>query len=404
MAGFFGSGLLGAAFGPQEGDQWMNPDRQIAMRGIGQALSALGAGQPVDTSAAYAALQERKDNSAFRKQIQETGILDQFTPQQRAILAQMPPKLAQDIIMKAAFAEPKKPDFSNIKEIDGRLIDMNTMTEVYSSPDGSNDTTSIQEYKFAQGQGFAGTFQEFEAAKKGSQQPNSYQEYSLTDPTPTPEEYDAWLLRNKGAGATRLNFGGFDENGQPIATAGRNQLDKDIAADLISFMQGGAADAAKNISQLETVVSGIKSGSSGNVSGPGVGLATGLPLGIGDAVGSIFFPKALDAKEQVAEVVQRNLKAILGAQFTAKEGEQLILRAFNPSLDESVNSKRLDRLVTQMKLAYAAKKQMAEYFAENGTMTGYDGYIPKIEDFSVIFEGQDTGNIPTYNKETGQWE
>jgi len=50
----------------------------------------------------------------------------------------------------------------------------------------------------------------------------------------------------------------------------------------------------------------------------------------------------------VARVSQKELRQILGGQFAAKEGEQLIKRAFNPGQDEGENVLRVESLLRQL--------------------------------------------------------
>lgn len=161
-----------------------------------------------------------------------------------------------------------------------------------------------------------------------------------------------------------------------IDTKGQEAADKAAASEYIAWAQGGAADSAKNIAQLDVALSNLQSGK--NFTGPVIG---GLPDFVNVVAGR---GDAINTREMVEEVVQRNLKAILGAQFTEKEGEKLIARAYNPRLSEEVNSRRLAMLIQQMKLAHSAKTSMAEYFQENQTLQGWEGKIPSIEDFRSI--------------------
>lgn len=127
---------------------------------------------------------------------------------------------------------------------------------------------------------------------------------------------------------------------------------------------GGFADIQKGIEQLRGVVTDLKS--STTLTGPIVG-------SVPDAVGKFINPKAIAAREAVEEVVQRNLRLILGAQFTQKEGERLIARAFNPRLDEKENVERVTRLLGAMEKAYRAKLAAAKHYEEHGTMRNYKG-------------------------------
>ena len=112
-------------------------------------------------------------------------------------------------------------------------------------------------------------------------------------------------------------------------------------------------------------------------------------------------PDAENAKEMVQEVVQRNLKTILGAQFAQKEGEQLISRAYNPMLPPDVNSRRLAKLYQQMDIARQQRETMAKYFEENYTLRGYSGPQPKMADFYTALSQFNVGDIKKCYKYLG---
>ena len=143
------------------------------------------------------------------------------------------------------------------------------------------------------------------------------------------------------------------------------EIDKKFAAEYNDFMLGGFADAEKGLSQLEEVKAGLESGEF-NLTGWRV---AGTP----DFVKVVTDPEALDARDKVEEVVQRNLRLILGAQFTENEGKRLIARAYNPALEEKFNVARVDRLIKSMASSLAAKRSAANYFQMNGTLKGWTG-------------------------------
>ena len=180
--------------------------------------------------------------------------------------------------------------------------------------------------------------------------------YSIPD-TKSPDR-EAQDIRIAGAGASRTSL---TVNG----TAGEDARDRAAGTMVSEFIDsGGYADAEKNLKQLRAVSATLKSGA--NVTGPVWG---SMP----DVIGTTFNPQAVDTREQVEEVVQRNLRSLLGAQFTAQEGERLIARAYNPKLPEATNKDRVDRLIGAMEKAYASKKAAAEYLNKNRTMRGYVG-------------------------------
>lgn len=109
----------------QKAKEWMTPERAAAFQGIGMGLSQLSAGQPVDLSPAYAALQQRQEAAQMRKVMEVPGLMDQFTPQQRAVLASMPEGLATKIIMESAFLQPEPVNYSTFTGPDGSVYAYN---------------------------------------------------------------------------------------------------------------------------------------------------------------------------------------------------------------------------------------------------------------------------------------
>lgn len=151
-------------------------------------------------------------------------------------------------------------------------------------------------------------------------------------------------------------------------TPGQQALDRNFAKDYNEFVAtGGAADVKKGLTQLREVSDAL--GTKGNdYTGPIRGM---LP----DKVRAFTNPEAIDAKNNVEEVVQRNLRLVLGAQFTEKEGQALIKRAYNDQLSPEQNKKRLGRLISQIEQAAEAKARAAEYFEQNGTLQGFKGTL-----------------------------
>ncbi len=167
----------------------------------------------------------------------------------------------------------------------------------------------------------------------------------------------------------------------PRLTEGQKARDREFGKEYVGWTGGGQADAEKNLSQLEAQIQRLESGE--NLTGPVIGRQP-------RAIAEIATPGAVDVQEQVEEVVQRNLREILGAQFTEREGERLISRAFNPRLDEATNAARLRRLATQMRKAAEAKSAMASYFDQYGTLQGYSG--PEMPTMSQIGDAvEETG-------------
>lgn len=173
------------------------------------------------------------------------------------------------------------------------------------------------------------------------------------------------------------------------ASKGFQERDKEFAKVMVEYEKGGFADEMKQIDQLRRVKTALESG--GQFSGPLIGRMSRENR-------ALINPKSVNIQEQVEEVVQRNLRQILGAQFAEKEGERLISRAYNPLMSEEINADRVNRLLGQMEAAAKAKAEMAEYFRTNGTLEGYQG-----QDMESAFwaADPDSQNVPRGTSQGG---
>jgi hypothetical protein len=163
----------------------------------------------------------------------------------------------------------------------------------------------------------------------------------------------------------------YTEDRKP--TEAQKSVDSNFGKEYAEWVAGGGqADTRRQIVQLEEALGKLKSGK--NLTGAFIG---NLP----DGVLNIFNPEAVATRNAVEEVVQRNLRLVLGAQFTEKEGERLISRAYNPSQSEEENAKRVGRLLEQIKAGAAAKVSAAQYYEQNGTLRGWSGKLPTLADF-----------------------
>ncbi len=176
-----------------------------------------------------------------------------------------------------------------------------------------------------------------------------------------------------GLGVPGLSQSQADVINQERQKAGGKALDEQFAKDYATFVQGGAQDTAKQLSQLSDVSRALKDPKA-NLTGPTLG-------NVPDTVKSYTNPQSVAMRERVEEVVQRSLRSILGAQFTEKEGERLIARAYNPRLSEKENAVRVDRLLTQLQQAYQQKTSAAKHFERHGTLEGWKGKMPSMGDF-----------------------
>lgn len=174
-------------------------------------------------------------------------------------------------------------------------------------------------------------------------------------------------------------------DGDPVPP-GFRPVDTAFGTEYQQWVTGGFADVQRQIEQLDLALADLRADP--NLTGPLVGQVPDWALVWAN-------PEAVDIRDRVADIVQRNLRLILGAQFTQREGELLIQRAFNPSLPAEQNVRRITALVEAMRAAADAKQQAADYFGQHGTLWGYTGRLPTLDPFEDIIDGRATG---------GEWQ
>ena len=189
----------------------------------------------------------------------------------------------------------------------------------------------------------------------------------------TPEHNRAqleYINAKKESGGVKITLA---EAGPTKETLGPMQIKMDEAYSkmLVDWNITGGADVVKSLDQLNEVADRIESGDE-NLSGWIVGNVPELVLGIAN-------PAAMDAQDLVSEIVQRNLKAVLGAQFTEKEGQALIARAYNKKLPEEMNARRLRRLIQSIDTRARALESLNKHFDTYGTAKGWSGQLSSIQ-------------------------
>ena len=186
----------------------------------------------------------------------------------------------------------------------------------------------------------------------------------------TPEQHaahkpDAPEYMAVGDRVFNKSTGQFIESGGLNLTAGEKKVDENYATQYFEYINK-SADVDKQIDQLGLALNTLQTTKDGSISGRRVAAL--------DAAGKLAYvdPEAQAVYDQVTEVVQRNLKLILGGQFSEKEGERLIARAYNPALGQEENARRVKALMTQIKSANEAQAQMAAFFGREGTLKGFN--------------------------------
>lgn len=160
----------------------------------------------------------------------------------------------------------------------------------------------------------------------------------------------------------------------------QRKADEIWAGELAEWQRAGSSDSIKQINQLSDVVTRLESGE--DLTGVLLGLAP-PPIRIGFNEGSV------DAQQLVEEVVQRSLRTTLGAQFTEREGERLIARAYNPQAKEETNARRVKALLNQIVLRASVMDAALQHSNEFGTMKGFNSRAPSVDDFYSAIDDAD---------------
>lgn len=172
------------------------------------------------------------------------------------------------------------------------------------------------------------------------------------------------------------------------------KIDEKFADQFIDWTVGGGfSDVQKSLTQLEGAISILETAPEGSITGKAVGLTPPDVLKLSN-------PQAVATKEAVEEIVQRNLRLILGAQFTEKEGERLIARAYNPALSQTENVRRGRLLQQQIFEAARAKQDAVEFYNENGTIFGWKGKLFNntndfLSEYDKRVKGKETPSAPS---------
>ena len=149
------------------------------------------------------------------------------------------------------------------------------------------------------------------------------------------------------------------------------------------LLKGGGSTEQTYLENLKGVrdvlVDAEKSGES--ISGISEGILTKYP-----AANAYFNEEGAIAQDRIASVAQLSLKAILGGQFSEREGELLIQRAYNPLLSEAENIERLTQLINRIEKAENYKAAAAKYWEDNGTIAGFKAQKYDEEDFRSDIE------------------
>jgi hypothetical protein len=176
------------------------------------------------------------------------------------------------------------------------------------------------------------------------------------------------------------------ESARPNLTDGQKKVDENFAKEYVDWTAaGGYATVKRQLDQLNDALTVLKD--SDTITGPVLGR---MPDWIQQAVD----PSSLNIKAQVEDVIQRSLRATLGAQFTQAEGDRMIARAFDPRLQEGDNATRLKRIVDEIDGQAKAKESSAKYYEQNGTLAGWSTAQTGLQDSTQSEGGAQQNDAP----------
>lgn len=166
---------------------------------------------------------------------------------------------------------------------------------------------------------------------------------------------------------------------------GRVLSEAELAADKAygkNLANENSVSASGNIATLDMIANGLESqdptdGSTGlSWMSPFTSAARLLDRDGDMGIRPLLDAQGLDTQEIVAGVIQKNLRETLGAQFTQREGQLLIQRAYNPNLSPQMNARRLKAISYYASQVLAVKQAKADHYRKYGTLANYD---PSIE-------------------------
>lgn len=167
-------------------------------------------------------------------------------------------------------------------------------------------------------------------------------------------------------------------------TEAQKAVDRAYGKDYAAYIAGGGyAKTSTQLGTLKNVVNRLQSGKE-NLSGPILSMAPERTR-----------MKSVAVQQEIEKTIQSSLRETLGAQFTEKEGENLMKRSFDPRLSEKENAKRVSTIIGELEMMARAKNEAANYYQKNGTMVGYTGKIYTFKDGNMVEVGAPDSATPS---------
>lgn len=134
---------------------------------------------------------------------------------------------------------------------------------------------------------------------------------------------------------------------------------------------GGETQAAASVGELRRIANVLEDPRVDTATGPLIGL---MPKGMRD----VLTPNGAALQDNAERIIQQNLKAVLGGQFTKEEAERFLQRSYNPRQSEAENANRLRTIATEIETISQNKAAALEWLKSKGTLDGFVANLEKV--------------------------
>lgn len=195
-------------------------------------------------------------------------------------------------------------------------------------------------------------------------------ELSFTPDAPKNEKIPTRLIEETDSQGNTIQRIVEDRPGQQFSaktdlnkmSPGYKKRDEEFAKEYSSFAdRGGFAEISKDLGELEAISQKLETGS---YTGP-------LQGAIPDFIRKGSNEEAINIREGVRRIAQKNIRLLLGPQFTEKEGQQILERAFDERVSETENKRRVDSLIERIRTKAEQLLSAGKYFENKGTLKGF---------------------------------
>jgi len=173
-------------------------------------------------------------------------------------------------------------------------------------------------------------------------------------------------------------------NGGLWLTPGQKKRDELFSATSIDYLiNGGRISSRRNMYELDGIIRQLKKNPK----------LTGIVEAVLPDVARN--QQSLKIQGDVERIITMDLRATLGAQFTADEAKQFIARSFNMLLPGNVNAGRLQRMRAAITQSQELYMDAIKYFrSNNSSLQGFEGKIFDKGDFEkAVFKAEDYDGV-----------